>query len=370
MQSKAARSHRELLDARQAGCGMAGELYGREDVFQNDLEIFFHKHWIMAGVAADLRKAGDMSVVDIGPASIMLVHGEDDVIRASRSDRGRQPVHVREIGGLIFVCLADEAPKDIDRLEEVMLPRLAPFELGHTKIAFEQDIVEAGNWKLVIENNRECYHCSAGHPELIVTLSAADFGYAVDELSEQERSEFQAHEQYCERKLASWDADGLPHAIVDEMDGDTPTMFRAQRLVIAGAGESQTMTTRVASTKLLGKGGRRDQGSTHLWTHSAWVHVMSDHAVITYCIPLTPDSTLVRSKWLVHSDAVEGVDYRLSELTEVWTATNAADARFVGITQLGTQDPGYLPGPYSTYMEGYVEKFAQWYSTRLGAHGI
>jgi Rieske 2Fe-2S family protein len=230
--------------------------------------------------------------------------------------------------------------------------------------------VEAGNWKLVIENNRECYHCSAGHPELIVTPSAADFGYSVDELSEESRKEFEAHAQFCERKLASWDADGLIHAVVEEMDDDTPTMFRAQRLVIAGAGESQTMTTRIACAKLLGNGQRRDQGSTHLWTHSAWCHVMSDHAVITYCSPLTPDMTLVRTKWLVHADAVEGVDFDLSELVEVWTATNAADARFVGITQSGTQDTGYLPGPYSTYTEGYVERFAQWYTTRLKAHGI
>jgi glycine betaine catabolism A len=370
MQSKAAISHRDLLDARQAGYGMAGELYGREDVFQNDMEVFFHKHWIMVGVAADIPGRGDVAVVEIGPASIVLVHDDDDVIRAFRSVHRQGPVHVRDIAGLLFACLADEAPHDIARLEEVMRPRLAPFELTNTRIAFEQDIVEAGNWKLVIENNRECYHCSAGHPELIVTLSAADFGYAVEELSDEARKEFHAHEQYCESKLASWDADGLIHAIVDEMDGDTPTMFRAQRLVIAGAGESQTMTTRVASTKLLGQGGRRDQGSTHLWTHSAWVHVMSDHAVITYSIPLTPDSTLVRTKWLVHADAVEGVDYQLSELIEVWKATNAADARFVGIAQRGTQDPGYLPGPYSTYMEGYVEKFAQWYTTRLRASGI
>jgi Rieske 2Fe-2S family protein len=27
--------------------------------------------------------------------------------------------------------------------------------------------VEKGNWKLVFENNRECYHCDGTHPELL-----------------------------------------------------------------------------------------------------------------------------------------------------------------------------------------------------------
>ena len=30
---------------------------------------------------------------------------------------------------------------------------------------------EEGNWKLVWENNRECYHCASNHPELARTYS-------------------------------------------------------------------------------------------------------------------------------------------------------------------------------------------------------
>ena len=412
------RSHGELLNLRQPGHAMPGELYGREDVFQNDMDVIFHKHWIMIGVAADVPEAGDVSVVDVGKASVLIVHDDDDVIRAFRNvcrhrgarlkDAGKStvgmlvcpyhqwtydlagdlkhashmgkdfnrecrsliPVHLRNIGGLLFACLSDDAPDDIERLDEVMSPRLAPFSLGNTKVAYENDVIEAGKWKLVIENNRECYHCKGGHPELLVSLSSADLGYSAEELTEQERKDVDEFEELTRCQVASWDADGLIHSVHDEMDGDKPTMFRAQRQVIIGAGESQTMTTRVASKKLLVDSTRRDLGSTHLWTHSSWNHVMSDHAVITFCIPLTPDTTLVRTKWLVHADAVEGVDYNLDELTEVWKATNAADARFVQINHSGTQDPGYIPGPYSKFTEVYLEKFALWYTRRLTAHGI
>jgi Rieske 2Fe-2S family protein len=130
------------------------------------------------------------------------------------------------------------------------------------------------------------------------------------------------------------------------------------------------MDTRVASKKLFGELQRRDLGDVHLWTHNSWTHVMSDHAVISYIIPLAPDKTLVRTKWLVHEDAVEGVDYDLNTLTEVWAATNIQDANLVAINYRGTQDPAYEPGPFSPFTETYVDLFAQWYAARLSAHGV
>ncbi len=95
---------------------------------------------------------------------------------------------------------------------------------------------------------------------------------------------------------------------------------------------------------------------------------MSDHAVISWLIPLSPGKTLVRSKWLVHKDAVEGKDYDLQRLTEVWIATNQQDAGLVKITYSGTQDPAYIPGPFSHLVEAYVHQFTRWYTARLIAH--
>ena len=145
---------------------------------------------------------------------------------------------------------------------------------------------------------------------------------------------------------------------------------RSQRLVIAGEGESQTLDTKVVSTKLYGNLQRRDLGNVHMWGHHSWTHVMSDHAVIAYAIPIAPDKTRVRTVWLVNGDAVECVDYDLKKLTEVWVATTTQDAELVGNTHSGTQDPGYVPGPYSKYTEGELEQFARWYDARLRASGV
>jgi Rieske 2Fe-2S family protein len=97
---------------------------------------------------------------------------------------------------------------------------------------------------------------------------------------------------------------------------------------------------------------------------------MSDHAVVSYIIPLEPGKTLVRTKWLVNADAVEGVDYNLDTLTEVWKATNLQDAGLVAITHSGTQDSAYVPGPFSTFTEAYVDQFSRWYAARLAAHDV
>ncbi|SAK90143.1 (Fe-S)-binding protein [Caballeronia hypogeia] len=413
------KTHRELLDSREPGFGMPGELFGREDVFEKDVEVFFHKMWILVAVTADVPEPGDVYTVDIGKASILVVRDDDENIRAYRNvcrHRGSRlmpkagktsvgmlvcpyhqwtydldgslkhathmgadfdtkcrsliPVHLKVIGSHVFVCLADEPPADIEKLEAVMTPRFAPYDMQRTKIAYELEVIENGNWKLVMENNRECYHCSGTHPELTASFLAEDFGFCPDGQSEETLREYEEYRQRNANAQKNWEADGYECALVESVDEDVETNFRTQRLVIAGAGESQTIDTKVACGKLLGGLTRRDLGDVHMWGHHAWTHVMSDHAVVAYAIPLAPDKTLVRTVWLVHADAVEGVDYDLQKLTEVWVATTRQDAELVGNTHSGTQDPAYAPGPFSMYTEAALEQFSRWYAARLKANGI
>ncbi|MFP3186797.1 MAG: aromatic ring-hydroxylating dioxygenase subunit alpha, partial [Paraburkholderia sp.] len=400
------KTHAELIRSRRPGHGMPGELFGRKDVFDTDVDVFFHKHWILVGVTADVPEPGDVSTIDIGKVSILIVRDDDENIRTyrnvcrhrgarlkdagkstvgmlvcpyhqwtydlngelkhtthmgidfDRSCRGLIEVKTRIVGTHIFVCLADEAPGDMDVLEETMVPRFATYDLAHTKIAHETEIIENGNWKLVMENNRECYHCSATHPELTASFLPEDFEFCPDGLSEASQRALDAYRTRTAASVSSWEQEGLVCSTVEKLAPDIATGFRTQRLVIAGSGESQTMDTRVASSRLFADLQRRDLGDVHMWTHNSWTHVMSDHAVVSYIIPLAPDKTLVRTKWLVHQDAVEGVDYDLKRLTEVWVATNMQDANLVAINYRGTQDPAYDPGPFSPFTEAYLELFS------------
>ena len=134
-----------------------------------------------------------------------------------------------------------------------------------------------------------------------------------------------------------------------------------------GAGKSYTAGGESVCRKRVGSIVDDRFGDMHLHLQpNSWFH-MSDHAVVFSVLPIAPNKTFVRTTWLVHADAVEGVDYDVPTLTHVWSATNAQDSAFVARTQRGVEDPGYQPGPYSK-VEGDVEAFVNWYITRVSAH--
>ncbi|MEK8026912.1 aromatic ring-hydroxylating oxygenase subunit alpha [Pseudaquabacterium rugosum] len=406
----------DLLAARRPGHSLPAGLYTRQDVFDADLQVFFGQHWILAGLECELREPGDVQTLDIGRASVILLRDDDLQIRAFHNvcrhrgarllkagpgvvsrlvcpyhqwtydtdgsllhaghmgadfDRGcksLKPVALRLVGGLIYICLSDNPPKDIDVLAQTMEPRLAPYGLREAKVAHQTDVIEHGNWKLTMENNRECYHCAGSHPELCVSFIAYDFGFDAATMSPDERARAEAHVAEREAREARWEAEGHPSRTVARVV-DCATNFRTQRLAIAGKGESHTPDASAASAKLLGSMTRKDLGDTHLWHHNGWNHFMGDHAVCSIVIPLGPDSTLVRTKWLVHQDAVEGVDYDLHKLTSVWIATTDQDAELVRVSHAGVQDPAYEPGPYSRHTEQELDNFAGWYVDRMRVHG-
>jgi Rieske 2Fe-2S family protein len=406
----------ELLRRRKPGHTLEAPFYTSREIFDLDLDIIFGRHWIYAGVEPDMPESGDCMTVEIGAASVLMIRGEDMTIRAfhnvcrhrgarliddhktsvgnivcryhqwtygedgrllfaehmgrdfDTSCFGLKPVHLRSVAGLLFVCLAEEAPADIGDMAAAMEPYLAPHDIGNCKIAYASDIVEEGNWKLTMENNRECYHCAANHPELTVPLFAYGFGFAPDELDDEERAHVEGYQTLLRESHSRWTACGLPSAEIDRLN-TAVTGFRTERLPLSGAGESHTVVTRAASKKLLGGLSDRKLGGLSFWTQpNSWHHFMSDHIVTFSVLPLEPERTLLRTKWLVHKDAVEGVDYDLDNLTKVWLLTNEQDGNLVGMAQAGVRQPGYEPGPYSPYTEELVEKFCDWYIGRMSAH--
>src|SRR5262249_18698175 len=76
-----------------------------------------------------------------------------------------RPIQVELLGGCIYVALSQGAP-DFSSYREAVEPLLSPYRLSAGKVAFQSTLVEKANWKLVMENARECYHCATGHPEL------------------------------------------------------------------------------------------------------------------------------------------------------------------------------------------------------------
>ncbi|MER5321321.1 aromatic ring-hydroxylating oxygenase subunit alpha [Streptosporangium roseum] len=101
-----------------------------------------------------------------------------------RSGYGLVNVHVREWLGYAWVCLADDPPSfEADVVGEVVT-RLGAEEPirnhGIDELAVGRRIVYdvKANWKLIVENFMECYHCATIHPELTEVLPEFADGYA------------------------------------------------------------------------------------------------------------------------------------------------------------------------------------------------
>ena len=404
-----------LLKRRKKGYSLEAPFYTSDEIFKLDMEIIFGRHWLHVGVEPDVPEPGDVMVVDIGKTSVIVMRDDDMELRAfhnvcrhrgariilkektsvgnlvcsyhqwtygqdgellfaehmgndfDRKCRNLKKVHIRSVGGLIFICLAEEAPDDIDQMAAVIEPYILPHDLKNCKIAKTVDLIEKGNWKLTMENNRECYHCVSNHPELTIPLFEYGFGFAPDGTNPKRMEHAAKYDALVQSCHTGWEAAGFPSREVDRLT-DT-TGFRAERLPLDGAGEAHTKDTRSASKKLLGSITERKLGALSFWTQpNSWNHFMSDHIVTFSVFPLGPDRNLLRTRWLVHKDAVEGVDYDLNRLTEVWEATNQQDADLVEISHNGAQSPAYEPGPYSPYTEPLVEKFTEWYVGRMSEH--
>src|SRR5260221_4874805 len=84
----------------------------------------------------------------------------------SKKDNGLQRCHIRLFYGFIFVNLSDQQPVDFDASFGDLAPYLDFHGFADAKIAFSRSYPTAANWKLVVENFVECYHCAPAHPEV------------------------------------------------------------------------------------------------------------------------------------------------------------------------------------------------------------
>jgi glycine betaine catabolism A len=394
------------LRARTPGTGLGRDFYTDPKLYELDLSNIFYREWLFAAHTCELPDPGSYLTLQVGAYPIILVRAADGVVRAfvnacrhrgsrlcaesrgkaaklvcpyhqwtynldgrlfaarqmgpgfDRAQFGLKSVHCETVAGYIFVCLADSPPQFAPARAQ-MESYLAPHRLTEAKVAFESTIVEEGNWKLVWENNRECYHCAVNHPELgrvypdTPTVTSVS-GAASD-------PQVAAHWQQCA-------AAGLPGTFDLSADGQ----IRTARMPLLGTAVSYTESGAAAVRRPLSTAipAAANIGALLLFHYpSTWNHVLTDHAISFRVVPLGPTRTQLTTKWLVHRDAVAGVDYDLVDLTRVWLATNEQDRRIVQENQCGVSAPGYEPGPFAHPHEGGVTQFIDWYCARLLAGG-
>lgn len=387
------------FEQRRPGHALPQLLYTDATAFRFDLHAVFGRAWLFAGFEAEVRKPGDYLAMDVGDWPVLIVRDKDGEVRAFHNScrhRGSvlcQPglgsasrlicpyhrwtyaldgrllaagrmgdgfdkrehslgtLHLEIVAGAMFICFA-ETPPPIDTLRAQLTPLLAPHNLDRAKLAFRSTLVEYANWKLVMENARECYHCATGHPELSRTFpvnASAHFDAAGN-----------AHAQAFNARMTGL---GLPIGPAEE------DWWQAIRFPLNPSTTSMTIDGLHSVAKLMCDIGGGDIGSMR-WAvePNAFCHSTADYSFAFSAMPVGPTETHVVSRWLVHEDAVEGVDYTLESLTDLWTRTNLQDKELAENNQRGVQSPGYRAGPYSADAESLTIRFVDWYCRTAEAY--
>ena len=89
-------------------------------------------------------------------------HMADDF---EQSQHGLHRCQVEVLEGLVFISLASRDNAEFNQIRRNLLPYLKPHDLAQTKVVHREVYPTHANWKLVVENIRECYHCLPSHPQ-------------------------------------------------------------------------------------------------------------------------------------------------------------------------------------------------------------
>ncbi|MDZ7704601.1 MAG: aromatic ring-hydroxylating dioxygenase subunit alpha [Trueperaceae bacterium] len=390
-----------LLDARTSGMSLPQALYTSDAAYHADLEHVFYRHWLFAGHSCDIPNPGDFFVVPVGHESIVVIRDRDGQVYAhfnvcrhrgskialqdcgnaktllcpyhqwAYSPNGRlvgarlmgeqfdkdsyrlRSAHVRDLAGLLFVCLADEPP-DFDRAVADVTPQLRPHGLANAQVIARHRYDVEANWKVVIENNRECYHCQVSHPEFC--LSNYDYGVNGDPRSDA------AYSEVLTDAYRRWHDQGLHPAEVS-FPGGAP--YRVSRLPLRPGFVTESMDGQPVAPPM-GELPNADVGSLRLISlPNLWAHANGDYAMTTRLTPTGPHSTRIDVAFLVRGDAQAGHDFDPDAVAYVWKMTSEEDWELCENNHAGIRSRAYQPGPLSPLTENSVEAFYGWYETQL-----
>src|SRR5258708_9355265 len=212
---------------------LPGRDYHDSGIFELERQRIFHRKWFCVGREEQARLRGDFFVIDVIDESIIVVGGDDLVLRAfynvcrhrgselcegagqfksvikcpyhswcyaldgslvgtpnvgrdeglDRQSYGLHPVSLEVWEGFVFVDLATEPSSLIASLREEIDEPLSYERYRMAELTVGQRIVYdvRANWKILIDNFNECLHCPGIHPELARIVPIYRRGMVIEE---------------------------------------------------------------------------------------------------------------------------------------------------------------------------------------------
>jgi phenylpropionate dioxygenase-like ring-hydroxylating dioxygenase large terminal subunit len=326
-------------------------------VFAWEQRHFFGGGWMCVGRSDQIPGPGDQRAESVGEGSVLLVRGDDGVVRAFANTcrhRGHEllpcggaaqqnviicPYHswtysldgglrgaagfknqpgfaaqqwglaqlpVTEWHGLVFVDNSAAAPPlagSLGTLEEIV----APYELERLVVAGQHDYETTANWKILTENYHECYHCPTIHPELCkVSPPRSGVNYSAPGI-------WVGGWMDLRDGMATMSLDGASHGVplrgLDE---------KGLRIVIYVA----------IFPNLL-------------------VSLHPDYVMVHRLVPLAADRTRIECTWAFAPESLARPGFDPAYAIEFWDITNWQDWHACESVQRGLSSPHATPGPLS-----------------------
>ena len=376
--------------------------YRSHVVYEQELDKLVFRSWVYAGHVSEFAAPGDYQLLEIGEDSVILVRDEsgeinglinvcrhrgsrvcekasgnrktfvcpyhgwvyktDGSLKAAREMDSRKDFDTRKYGlkrarvvvymGLIFVNCDPEAADFLEPLKKLAKP-LGAYDLEHAKIAHKQTYQVDANWKLVLENYLECYHCATSHRVYarMHTLKDLDIRSAPVVNAMLARTD----------EVTGVEGMGTAHyGIYLEAEGFGACAYTSRYGLydgyVTGSEDGQPVAPLMGNIQGYDGGA----GDFQMGPLSFMLNY-PDHCVLYRFIPRGLTSTDMEVVWFVNGDAVEGVDYDVERLTWLWHHTTLEDEYIIRRNSEGVNSRFFEPGPYHPGYEETLTEFIYWY---------
>jgi Rieske 2Fe-2S family protein len=390
-----------LIARQRAGWSLEQPFYTSPEIFEIERRGYLAQQWFVLGHGSEIQEPGCYMVRELLGESIILLRDEngrvqayynvcrhrgsrlytedgrashlvcpyhawgyrlDGTLRAAaglpagvdKSQLELRAVGVQESEGLIVASLAGSA-ETAQTLQREFADGLRYHGIDRARIAARRSYPTAGNWKLVIENFIECYHCLPAHPEYCRVMKH------VDVVAREPNPAGQAWAATVE----AW----FEH----EANRESPLMPRPKLLTfqLCGTGRAPIGGRRKTQSEdgtpvapLMGRQPRFDGGvSSFRCEPFIFFAALNDHAVMFQFMPVAADQTGVTLSWLVDGSASDA-EVDVERMIWLWDVTTIQDKRLIERNAAGIRSCAYQPGPY-TELESMPARLVQRYLSEL-----
>lgn len=350
-----------------------------QDVFDYEQDAWFAGGWVSVGREEDALTPGQYFLAPVAGENIIIVRGNDGQLRGfynvcrhrgatvvedecgklprfqcpyhawvydldgklkqprhtellvdfDPAEWGLVPVRVDVWQGIVYVDLSGAAEPLLDFLGDIV-HEFARFDLAALRRARRIDYDVKANWKALVENFQECYHCPGVHPQLNRITPYNTGAYLP--------SEGAAMNSYME------------------------VLPQFETLSMSGTADGRAPMS-----------GMTEDDHKRIYYSVIWPNQLyslhPDYLMLHWITPLEPGRTIVRCEWYFDPAEMAKPDFNPDEAIEFWDLTNRQDWHVCELQQQGTRSRAYTPGRYSS-LESSVHGFDLMVADRYAQDGI